>query len=71
MPEGLDIDHKRPLKGTMPQYAQHVVIRTGERDWSKKIEDQAEEVGRTNIARKLKALVGRGGKFHDVSMSPH
>ena len=62
MPSGLDIDHEKHLSGTMPPYAQHVVIRTGNNDWSSKIED---EPG-VNFARILKTLVGRGGKFHDV-----
>ena len=62
MPSGLDIDHEKPLSGTMPPYAQHVVIRTGRNDWSSKIED---EPG-VNFARELKMLVGRSGKFHDV-----
>lgn len=50
----------------MPPYAQHVVIRTGKNDWSSKIEDEPDMVGGVNFARELKALVGRGGKFHDV-----
>ena len=66
MPSGLDIDHEKPLSGTMPPYAQHVVIRTGKNDWSSKIEDEPDMVGGVNFARELKALVGRGGRFHDV-----
>lgn len=71
MPEGLDIDHKKQLNGTMPPYAQHVVIRTGRADWSSRIEDEVatlgEGIGGGNLAKSLKALVGRGGKYHDVS----
>lgn len=71
MPEGLAIDHERQMDGTMPPYAQHVVIRTGRTDWSSKIEDEpdtlGEQVGGGNLARRLKALVGRGGELHDVS----
>ena len=51
----------------MPPYTQHVVIRTGKSDWSSKIED---EHG-VNFARELKALVNRGGKFHDVGICVH
>ena len=65
MPEGLDIDHERRMEGTMPPYAQHVVIRTGRKDWASRIEDE-EEKHRTNLAKRLKELVGRGGKSHDV-----
>ena len=63
MPSGLVIDYDKQLSGTMPPYTQHVVIRTGKNDWSSKIED---EPGEMNFARELKALVNRGGKFHDV-----
>ncbi len=70
MPEGLDIDHKKQLNGTMPPYAQHVVIRTGRSDWSSKIEDEKHtlgaEIGGGNLAMRLKSLVGRGGIYHDV-----
>ena len=71
MPAGLDIDYQRELNGTMPPYTQHVVVRTGKFDWARKIEDEDEDedgVGdlRVNFARRLKGLVGRGGKFFDV-----
>ena len=56
----------------MPPYAQHVVIRTGNNDWSSKIEDEPDtmgtDTGGVNFARELKRLVGRGGKFHDVGI---
>lgn len=71
MPEGLEIDHKKQLNGTMPPYAQHVVIRTGRTDWSSKIEEEGhtlgKEIGGGNLAASLKGLVGKGGKYHDVS----
>ena len=70
MPEGLDIDHQKQLNGTMPPYAQHVVIRTGRSDWSSKIEDEKHTLGAEirggNLAMRLKGLVGRGGIYHDV-----
>lgn len=76
MPEGLAIDHERQMLGTMPPYAQHVVIRTGRDDWSSRIEDDATTLGPGvarsleggNLAKSLKGLVGRGGKYHDVSL---
>ena len=59
------------MNKTMPPYARHVVIKTGRNDWSSKIEDESdtlgEQIGGGNLARSLKALVGRGGSFHDVS----
>lgn len=70
MPSGLDIDHERTLNGTMPPYAQHVVVRTGRDDWGSRIEDEVESAEGTgmNFARSLKGLVGRGGRFFDVCM---
>ena len=71
MPEGLAIDYERQMSQTMPPYAQHVVIRTGRNDWSSRIEDEAttletDRPGGGNLARDLKRLVGRGGKYHNV-----
>ena len=56
------------MNGTMPPYAQHVVVRTGRNDWGAKIEDEDYSAVGTgmNLARSLKGLVGRGGKFFDV-----
>lgn len=70
MPSGLDIDHDRPLIGTIPRYSQHVVVRTGRSDWGSKIEneDSSVEGAGMNFAKSLKGLVGRGGKFHHVCM---
>ena len=73
MPEGLAIDHGRNMNGSMPPYAQHVIIKTGRSNWSSKIEDEphtlGEQIGGGNLARDLKALLGRGGSLHDVSKS--
>ena len=69
MPSGLDIDYKRALNGTMPPYAQHVVISTGRDDWGRKIEDEdgSVEGGEgINFARSLRDRLGRGGKWFDV-----
>ncbi len=60
----------------MPPYAQHVVISTGRDDWSSRIEDEPSTLGLRvrgglgggNLARTLKGLVGKGGRFHDVSV---
>ena len=79
MPEGLAIDYERQMNETVPPYAQHIVIRTGREDWSSRIEDeettlksgllQAEGKSKgVNVARVLKTLVGKGGKYHDVCM---
>lgn len=71
MPAGLDIDYKRELNGTMPPYAQHVVVHTGRKDWGRKIEEEEEEGeggSGVNFARRLKGLVGRGGDYFDVCL---
>lgn len=52
MPEGLNIDHNRNLNGTMPPYAQHVIIRTGRDDWSSRIEDDPSSLG-THVGANL------------------
>lgn len=54
----------------MPPYVQHVVVRTGRKDWGSKIEeeDASVEGKRVNFARILKGLVGSGGEFHNVRM---
>ncbi|KAI8630211.1 Sucrase/ferredoxin-like-domain-containing protein [Xylariaceae sp. FL1651] len=69
MPEGLSIDHKAPLNGLIPNYAEHVLICTGEKDWSSRIE---EDNSGDNLAADLKELIGRGGvysdPFHNISV---
>lgn len=63
------------MNGSMPPYAQHVVIRTGRHDWNSKIEDEPhtldEKIGGGNLARSLKDLLERGGEIHDVRHGQH
>lgn len=63
MPEGFEIDHSKPLNGTMAAYAEQVLICTGKDDWMSRIE---EENSGDNLAADLKELMGRGGVFSDV-----
>lgn len=63
MPQGLEIDHSKGLNGTMPTYAEQVIICTGKDDWASRIE---EEHSGDNLAADIKELVGRGGKYADV-----
>lgn len=65
MPEGFEIDHSKPLNGSMPAYSEQVLICTGKNDWVSKIE---EENGGDNLAADLKELLGRGGTYSDVSL---
>lgn len=65
-PAGLDIDRKRDLNGSMAPYKQHVVISTGKSDWTSRIENDGQGTPWGDLARKLKAMLGRGGKYSDV-----
>lgn len=62
MPEGLDIDQKQNLNGTMAPYAEQVLICTGKNDWSSRIEDDEDSV----MARAVKGFFGRQGIYSDV-----
>lgn len=66
MPEGLPIDHNQPLNGTMAAYTKQVLISTGKSDWTSRIEEDGLNEGWGIFARKLKGLLGRGGKYADV-----
>ncbi|KAJ5674821.1 uncharacterized protein N7477_004755 [Penicillium maclennaniae] len=65
MPEGLPIDHEQALNGTMAAYAQQLVICTGQRDWTSRIEDDGENTSWGSLVRGLKGLLGRGGPYLD------
>ncbi|KAK2749426.1 Altered inheritance of mitochondria protein 32 [Myotisia sp. PD_48] len=65
MPSGIEIDHSQPLNGSMASYAQQVLISTGQRDWLSRIEDDGMDKGWGTLARQLKKLLGRNGKFSD------
>lgn len=62
MPEGFEIDRKKPINGLISNYAQHVLICTGKEDWPSRIE---EDDSGDNLAADLKELIGRGGIFSD------
>ncbi|KAK8160289.1 Sucrase/ferredoxin-like-domain-containing protein [Phyllosticta citrichinensis] len=69
MPEGLDIDRKQNLNGTMASYGEQIMIATGKDDWKSKIEDEED----AHFQRKLKELLGRKGElcdpFHNASIT--
>ncbi|TAQ87037.1 hypothetical protein B7494_g4628 [Chlorociboria aeruginascens] len=62
MPEGLEIDHSKPLNGTMASYSEQVLICTGKEDWKSRIH---EENSGDNLAADIKELMGRGGTYSD------
>ena len=67
LPEGLPIDHEQALNGTMAAYAQQLLICTGQRDWTSRIEEDGQGQSWGEMVRGLKSLLGRGGKYADVS----
>lgn len=67
LPEGLLLDYDHPLSGTMAAYAQQIVICTGQRDWTSRIENDGENQSWGDLVRGLKGLMGRGGPYADVS----
>ena len=66
MPEGLPIDHDQPLNGTMAAYTQQILICTGQKDWTSRIEDDGHGHAWGSLVRGLKRLMGRGGPYLDV-----
>ncbi|KAL9623312.1 MAG: hypothetical protein Q9160_002419 [Pyrenula sp. 1 TL-2023] len=47
----------------MAAYTQHVVVSTGQSDWTSRIEDDGAGSGWGQLVRKLKQKLGRGGEF--------
>lgn len=66
MPEGLPIDHEQALNGTMVAYAQQLIVCTGQRDWTSRIENDGKDQGWGNLVRALKQLMGRDGPYLNV-----
>ncbi|KAL9602848.1 MAG: hypothetical protein Q9219_001543 [cf. Caloplaca sp. 3 TL-2023] len=65
-PQGLEIDHSRPLINTVGSHNQHVVIATGKNDWESRIEN---EEGYGDMAKALKDLTKRTGEWFDPNYS--
>ena len=64
MPSGLDIEREQSLSGSMPSYAEQLVICSGKSDWKSRIEDEPGADG--DLVRSMKGLLGLGGKLRDV-----
>ncbi|KAK5056653.1 hypothetical protein LTR84_012185 [Exophiala bonariae] len=64
-PADLDIDRTRDLNGSMSPYAQHLLISTGRKDWTSRIEDERDTAPWGRFTAEMKAILGRGGEFHD------
>ncbi|PWY79227.1 sucrose cleavage family protein [Aspergillus heteromorphus CBS 117.55] len=59
------IDHDQPLNGTMAAYAQQLLICTGQKDWTSRIEEDGQGQSWGDLVRGLKGLLGRGGEYAD------
>lgn len=65
MPSGLDIEREQNISGSMPSYAEQVLICTGRHDWKSKIEDEGDQSS-GQLVRQLKSLMGPKGRYSDV-----
>jgi hypothetical protein len=65
-PAGLDIEREQNINGSMPTYAEQVLISTGKDDWTSRIED--DEGGA--LVRQIKSFLGKDGKYSDVGETP-
>ncbi|KIW29042.1 uncharacterized protein PV07_04888 [Cladophialophora immunda] len=62
----LEIDRTKNLNGSMSPYAQHLLISTGQSDWTSRIEDEHNNgTSWGKVIGDVKALLGRHGQFHD------
>lgn len=61
-PPGLDIEREQGINGSMPTYAEQVLISTGKDDWTSRIEDDEGSA----LVRQIKNFLGRNGKYSDV-----
>ncbi|PYI03070.1 sucrose cleavage family protein [Aspergillus sclerotiicarbonarius CBS 121057] len=59
------IDYDQPLNGTMAAYAQQLLVCTGQRDWTSRIEEDGQGQNWGELVRGLKRQLGRGGKYAD------
>lgn len=67
-PPDLDIDRTRDLNGSMSPYAQHLLVSTGRKDWTSKIENERDTAPWGRFISDMKAALGRGSEFHDVCL---
>ncbi|KAK5108089.1 hypothetical protein LTR62_008806 [Meristemomyces frigidus] len=62
-PAGLDIEREQNLNGSMPTYAEQIILSTGRSDWPSRIEEEESKDGA--FVRQLKGLLLKGGKYAD------
>lgn len=69
MPSDLDIDHSKPLDGTMAAYHEHVMIPTGRTDWASRIEEDPKLPFITHLKETLGQKGKYGNPFHNVMVT--
>ncbi|TKA61883.1 hypothetical protein B0A55_11843 [Friedmanniomyces simplex] len=62
-PPGLDIEREQNINGSMPTYAEQILISTGRSDWPSKIDEDESEDGA--LVRQLRKYLLRDGKYSD------
>jgi hypothetical protein len=62
IPAGLDIEREQNINGSMPTYAEQVLISTGKNDWTSRIEDDEGSA----LVCQIKDFLGPKGKYSDV-----
>lgn len=62
MPDGLDIEREQNINGSMPAYAEQILVLSSQSDWKSRIENDDEAV----LVKQLKSFLRRGGKYSDV-----
>ena len=63
-PASLDIEREQNINGSIPSYAEQILLCTGRSDWPSRIE--TEESADGEMVRRLKGLLGPKGKLSDV-----
>jgi hypothetical protein len=66
MPQDLDIDRSIDLNGTMAPYAEHLIVPSGQADWTSKIEDERDTAPWGQLTANVKKALSQKGDFHDV-----
>ena len=67
MPAGLDIDHSTTISNNIAPYNSHILISTGQSDWTSRIEDAHKDSSTQpwgQFISQLKTAFGRKGQYH-------
>jgi (2Fe-2S) ferredoxin len=67
MPSGLDIDHSTPIANNIASYHSHILVSTGQSDWTSRIEDAHKDTSTQpwgSLISQLKTAFGRKGPYH-------